>query len=136
MDEIVMVDSLGKRYTKKSGRKEIPLEERLWPNIDKEAPPPAAKPWLGNCWLWTGRVSPRTGYVLIWFEGKYWRLHRLVYKLLVGELDPELVIGHKCNIKHCCRPSHLEQVTVGKNTRDAIADGLRKPGPYSKEVMS
>lgn len=133
--EFVMTDSLGKRYRTRPGRKETSVEGRIWNNVDKNGPVPDGKRHLGRCWIWTAKVADN-GYASIWYKGKYWRLHRMVFKLEIGDLVSGMVIGHKCNVKRCCRPSHLEQITSKKNTQDAIRDGLRKPGPYSKEVMS
>jgi len=134
--EYTFTDAIGKKYHTPPGRKETPVEIRIWPNVDKSAPAPSDKPYLGNCWVWTGIVNPQHGYVSVWYKKKYWRLHRLVYHLINGPIAKGMVIGHKCNVKHCCRPEHLEEVTQGQNTRDAIKDGLRKAGLYSKEVMS
>ncbi len=134
-EEFAKIDSLGRRYLSMPGRKEKSLKEKLWDKVDKRGPFPE-KRYLGRCWIWTCRVNDTSGYPSVWHNGKYVRLHRLVYEEEVGELIQGLVIGHKCNVKICCRPSHLEQITSGQNTRDAIRDGLRKPGPYSKEVMS
>ena len=69
-----------------------------------------------GCWLWYGYVS-KTGYGTVGFETKYWRVHRLSYKMLKSSLDPTKVIDHLCKTRNCINPSHLEQVTQGENAR-------------------
>lgn len=135
MPDIVHIDTLGRVYRSRAGRKPKSIQEKLWSKLDKLGPEHPKRPELGKCWMWTEHVGP-TGYPYVWHEGRYWRAHRLVYRLKVGPLDPALTIDHTCTRKTCLNPRHLEQITSGDNTRRAIADGLRKPGPYSKEVMS
>jgi hypothetical protein len=45
--------------------------------------------------------------------------HRIAYELFVGEIPVGLVIDHKCEIKWCCNPDHLEPVTNAENLRRA-----------------
>jgi hypothetical protein len=42
--------------------------------------------------------------------------HRVVYVLLVGEIPEGLILDHKCRVRWCCNPEHLEPVTVQVNT--------------------
>lgn len=51
---------------------------------------------------------------------KNWLAHRLVYTLLIGPVDPDLVLDHLkavCCARWCVRPDHLEPVTNAENTR-------------------
>ena len=41
--------------------------------------------------------------------------HRVVYELLVGLIPDGLVIDHRCEVKLCCNPDHLEAVTSSVN---------------------
>ena len=42
-------------------------------------------------------------------------VHRLVYELLVGPLGT-LTVDHLCGETLCCRPSHLEAVSIVENS--------------------
>ena len=84
---------------------------RLWPRI-KQAP--------SGCWEWQGCLA--RGYGTIWFQNNHWKVHRIVYQMLVGPLDPILTIDHLCRNPKCCNPKHLEQVSYKTNA-------LRGVGP-------
>jgi hypothetical protein len=62
-----------------------------------------------GCWV-AGPPHDRDGYAKINRDG----LHREVYKLLVGPIDPGLVLDHVrargCISKACVWPAHLEPV--------------------------
>ena len=81
-------------------------------------------PFTG-CWEWQhtrhkAGVPDWDRYAFTKWEGRTESLHRLVYGLLAGPLDPGLQIDHVyalgCRSKSCCWPAHLEQVTGGQNT--------------------
>lgn len=63
-----------------------------------------------GCWLWTGYVR-RDGYGVINRGGRIERVHRLMYATFIAPLDPDLVIDHRCRVRRCCNPAHLDQVT-------------------------
>jgi len=72
-----------------------------------------------GCWLWTGPTS-KGGYGCVGFEGRTWRVHRLIYARLVHSLDDESkVIDHLCRVKLCCNPGHFELVSLYENSRRA-----------------
>lgn len=51
---------------------------------------------------------------------KNWLAHRLIFELLEGPIDPDLVLDHLkavCCARWCVRPDHLEPVTIAENTR-------------------
>ena len=63
-----------------------------------------------GCWLWTGGIRA-DGYGVTNLPGHSDRVHRITYAVFVGPLDPDLVIDHRCKVRRCCNPAHLEQVT-------------------------
>lgn len=73
-----------------------------------------------GCWLWAGSRSVR-GYGRIWYQGKRWLAHRLVWELSGNILDPSLVLDHKCRIHACVNPGHLRQVTQKENVQAGLA---------------
>lgn len=60
-----------------------------------------------ECFLWQG-TKDKEGYGVINFEGRQWRVHRLVFAALQPKkFDPRLSVCHKCNVKGCINPKHL-----------------------------
>lgn len=76
-----------------------------------------AAPGLGSpCWEWIGRLN-RNGYGRIRHRGREPVAHRAVYEELVGPIKAKLVLDHRCRMRACCNPAHLEPVTARTNTR-------------------
>lgn len=77
------------------------LPERIWNRI---APCP-----MSGCWLWTGSTHTK-GYGYTSLRGRA-RAHRLTYEVLVAPIPHGLVLDHKCRVRCCVNPAHLEPVT-------------------------
>jgi hypothetical protein len=69
-----------------------------------------------GCWLWLGAVDGK-GYGRIKITGsrKNYPVHRMLFELSNGSISPELVVDHKCRVRCCCNPQHLEAVTNKTN---------------------
>lgn len=80
-----------------------------------------------TCWLWTHAVDNH-GYGQIQVGGRAHKAHRLVWEITHGPIPVGKVIGHECNVKSCCRPSHLYLTTLAQNAHDAREDGLYPTG--------
>lgn len=88
---------------------------RLWSKIRKAGP--------DECWLWTACCQP-DGHGLIKLfgkEGRNFRVHRLVYILIHGDLPTNIVVRHTCDTPACCNPAHLITGTHGDNVADRVA---------------
>lgn len=70
---------------------------------------------VGLCWEWTRSITD--GYGKTTIGGKTYRVHRLVWTLLVGPLDAAIVLDHLCRNRRCCNPDHLEPIDSPENTR-------------------
>lgn len=74
---------------------------------------------LIGCHVWLGWNDGNKGE---WGHGKFryknvpLYVHRTVWELENGRIDPGLVLDHKCQIEACCIGHHLEPVTIGENT--------------------
>jgi hypothetical protein len=53
--------------------------------------------------------------------GRY--AHRVAYEEAFGEIPWTLVVRHKCDVRNCINPDHLEVGTYKQNTADAISRG-------------
>jgi hypothetical protein len=70
-----------------------------------------------GCWLWTGAVM-RNGYGAFHVPAMGTGLaHRVAYILFNGEIPSDLQIDHRCRVRHCVNPDHLEPVTAAENLR-------------------
>lgn len=74
-----------------------------------------------GCWQWRDYSG---AYGQFSVDGEHWPAHRWSYQQFVGELIPGMHICHKCDVKECVNPAHLEQETPQKNTQDAYDRGL------------
>lgn len=91
-----------------------------------------------GCWLWLGHVD-RCGYSRL-FIGEMRRVlpdapadspgHRKFFAIAHGRW-PELTIDHKCNVRCCLNPDHLQEVSQSVNSKLAYdrrtARGVRHP---------
>lgn len=68
----------------------------------------------GFCWDWTG-YHDRAGYGQLKRDGIGYRAHRYAYELLIGIIEPGLVLDHLCRNHRCVNPDHLEPVTDREN---------------------
>lgn len=73
----------------------------------------------GGCWLWSGPQTKAHGavYGLVAIAGQAYKVHRVAYMLEHGSIPEGLTIDHKCKVKLCVNPAHLEPVTQSENTR-------------------
>lgn len=92
-------------------------EARFWSHVDRDGPPPAHRPELGGCWLWTGALCGK-GYGACAFGMRHVMTHRLSWELANGPIPEGLDVLHKCDVMRCVRPDHLYVGTQSDNNRD------------------
>lgn len=80
----------------------------------------------GSCWLWT-RHRMKNGYAQTYFGGRKRLVHRVSYELFVGP-PLDLMVLHRCDVRHCVNPEHLFLGTAADNTHDMIAKGRHSHG--------
>lgn len=79
-----------------------------------------------GCFICTSHARNK-GYPLSWFNGKKVRLNRFIYEQMFGEIPEGHVIRHKCDVRECINPEHLETGTHKDNVHDAINRSRRLP---------
>ena len=77
-----------------------------------------------GCLLWLGAIS-KSGYGNFWADGTIWRAHRWAYQHFVGPIPTGFTLDHKCRVRCCVNPDHLEPVTVKENVLRGIGHGAR-----------
>ncbi len=93
------------------------LPDRFW---DKVQPCP-----MSGCWIWTG-YRDRADYGRFQSAKSFGLAHRHAYKALVGPVPEGLELDHRCRVRSCCNPAHLEPVTHAENMRRSPVVGWCK----------
>lgn len=70
-----------------------------------------------GCMLWDG--AERNGYGAIKIGGRVFGTHCVAFVMNGGVITEGCVIAHKCDVKTCVNPEHLECVSIQKNNTDA-----------------
>jgi hypothetical protein len=86
-----------------------------------------------ECWPYHGKRHPE-GHAQVWYQGKKWYAHRLVYTLLVGPIPDGMVACHRCDNPPCMNPAHLFFGTIADNNADKVAKGRHEKGATHHEV--
>jgi hypothetical protein len=68
------------------------------------------------CWVWQRSTTPG-GYGKIKKDGLVQSAHRVYYERENGPIAPGMDLDHKCRVRHCVNPAHLEEVTRAENLR-------------------
>lgn len=77
-----------------------------------------------GCWIWQG--PEMFGYGRKKIDGKNWKVHRLMYIALHGDIPEGLLIRHLCGNRRCCNPIHLKLGTHKDNANDSIIHGTSR----------
>lgn len=85
---------------------------------------------MSGCWLWSGWTM-NSGYGHMWFRGRAVGAHRLAYQNWIGPIPFKHDIDHKCEIRICINPNHLQAVTRSKNNY-LVTERGGKMGPTRK----
>jgi hypothetical protein len=76
-----------------------------------------AVPFSG-CWIWMGHVD-KDGYGKI----DNTTAHKAAYRQLIGEVPDGMELDHRCEVRCCVNPSHLNIVTPKKNKELTLERG-------------
>ena len=82
--------------------------DRLFSRIEPEP--------SSGCWLWIGMAYKR-GYGFAFWQGRREYVHRIMFTLIVGPIPLDHDLHHKCRVRSCCNPQHLEPMDAGAHSR-------------------
>lgn len=71
-----------------------------------------------TCWLWLGSINKK-GYGTITFRRHGTLAHRAAYIYTYGPVPEGLEVDHKCNVRRCVRPDHLQAIPHIDNVKKA-----------------
>ena len=80
--------------------------------LDKAMPEPNS-----GCWLWIGACDASSGYGNFGMWPKTLKAHRVAYMLFKGPIPDGMHIDHKCSVRCCVNPDHLDAVSLKENNR-------------------
>jgi hypothetical protein len=110
-------------------------KDKFYTKVNKNGAIPKFAPELGHCWLWIGAARNRkkfpNTYGCLKVEGALLDAHVVSYLIEYKVIPEGKIITHKCDVKLCVRPTHLEAGTYSQNRIDALTRGLAKIAPYS-----
>ena len=88
----------------------------------------------GDCSFTTDIVLDKDGYPRVKHNRRLWRLNRLMYTWVHGEIPEGKIIGHSCNNPSCINPNHLYLTTPAENSSHASRDGLYFTGHHNENI--
>lgn len=94
-----------------------PWPERFWAKVNR----------TDGCWLWTAASTGR-GYGVIQREGRARVAHRVAWELTNGPIPEGLMVRHRCDVRLCVRPDHLELGEHADNMADMRVRGRAAAG--------
>lgn len=88
-----------------------------------------------GCLVWN-LSKTHNGYGLCGYQGRQWRVHRLIWTLLKGPIPPGAKVCHRCDNPPCSEIAHLFLGTQLDNIRDMYAKGRepRTKGKYERST--
>ena len=116
--------------------KPVPMPSRVaaksfWAKVQMACGP-------NGCWNWIGRIRSKDGYAHIRLGGRQILVHRIAYRLAVGQPGINLIC-HTCDNRRCCNPKHLFPGTYRDNNQDRARkhrNGVRVNAKLSKRIAA
>lgn len=78
-----------------------------------------SQPQDNGCRIWLGATNGKAGYGKMFDGIRSEYVHRIAYRVFIGEIPKGLTIDHVlergCTSRKCIEPTHLEAVTITEN---------------------
>lgn len=85
-----------------------------------------------GCWIWQ-KARKSTGYGHLWNGDRHVPAHRHYYELHVALIPEGMEVHHRCGVKLCVNPEHLEPLTRVDHMR---LDGRAVPGQPPRGISA
>ena len=85
------------------------VEKRFWAKVEKKGP--------DECWLWTASTREGYGCLGTYRQGRKFidGAHRISYEIHVGPIPENKLVDHRCRVRLCVNPKHLQLATRKEN---------------------
>lgn len=87
-----------------------------------------------GCWLWLASKTA-DGYGQFKLDGRMVKAHRLAFVWSGGIIPDGMELDHRCRVRHCVNPAHLEPVTHAENNRRSRRDSCRRGHPLTEATV-
>jgi len=77
----------------------------------------------GGCWIWQRGKRKGYGQFGLPLTKATTRAHVAAYEAFVGPVPDGMLVRHRCDVRACCNPAHLETGTHVDNMRDRYERG-------------
>ncbi|MES2367175.1 MAG: HNH endonuclease [Pseudomonadota bacterium] len=91
------------------------MRKSFWEYVDK----------TDDCWIWNG-YRDHDGYGIVSYKHVPWRVPRLAYFWLMGDIPDEFDVCHHCDNPPCLRPDHLFLGDDAINSQDMMRKGRHR----------
>lgn len=95
---------------------------RFWGKVDQSGGAEA-------CWLWLGGQNSN-GYGIFWAGDRKEVAHRTAWRLSGRALDRSLTLDHRCRVRLCVNPFHIDQVSMREN----VLRGVGRPARHAVQT--
>jgi hypothetical protein len=101
------------------------LPMRFWSKVDKS----------GECWLWTASLTPYGYGQIVVTKGKPRHAHRIALELSGVEIPKGAHVHHRCEVRACVNPAHLEIVSGQHEHSQRHLRGCHRHGETDMRVI-
>lgn len=82
----------------------------------------------GDCIVPTATHRDADGYPRLKWNKRFWRMNRMMWTIVNGDIPEGQVVAHKCNNKGCINTNHMYLCSHQQNSTHAARDGLYLSG--------